>query len=142
MTGPLLPATACLDDLLNSQIREICVRGPVGPKGNLAAGFAKLKVVHDQSRLVATVDVESRLGVGNNNSYAAPGSALQIDVGFVDSGVFLAQPIPRIVGRRNVLRGVIAPKLIVGAPVGGADVEALVMRTLRLHAKCNANEPA
>src|SRR5436190_8639507 len=65
-----------------------------------------------------------------------------VGVSFVLARRLLAQPEPFIIRRRDVLRGVIAPLLILGAAVGRADVETLVLLTAGLHPEGHADKAA
>src|ERR1700732_1383326 len=60
-----------------------------------------------------------------------------INIRFVHARIFLPQALPAEVWLRHVLGRVVALQLIVGAPVGKAQVEAFIPGTLSLNTKRN-----
>src|SRR6185369_3135323 len=70
------------------------------------------------------------------------GTGHHIDVGLVLRGRLLAQPGPCPRWMRDVLRGVVAPLLVVGTTIRRTNIEGVVRLVVGLQPEGNADEPA
>src|SRR5262249_14708674 len=121
--------------------REAALGFVADPQANAAARGPEPEIVHDEGRLLGSVNVEPRRRAGEDDPDAGPDTWLEVDVGLVDTGLLLPEPEPREVGVGDVLRGVIAAELVVGASVRGPEIEALEP-PVRLDVERDAHEAA
>lgn len=112
------------------------------PEGDGAFALAVLQVIYDQGGLPGIVDVESGAGAVHFDFHFGPFGGDEVHVGFVLHGELPAETVPGPVGRGDVLRAVIAALLVIGAAIGGAQVEAFESGCAGLQAKGNADEAA
>ena len=99
-----------------------------------------LHVVHDQHRLFGAIDVQQRLAALNVDTNRRPYAGLEIDVRLVYARLFSAKPMPRILRLRDVLRRMIAAKLILRASIGRTEVERGVPTGRRIDMKRNPDK--
>src|SRR5262245_30602560 len=122
----------------NRQSGEVPLGPRPDPQRHGARAVAVFEIVHDQRGLLGAMDEEARLGAVDDDAHARPRARLEIDVALV----FLRRLLARLgeveVGKRAVLRGVVAAHLIVGAPVGRPKID--VLEAIVLQAEGDADE--
>src|SRR5215472_2406121 len=124
----------------NLQLRKMCNGSHADPKGDGAVYGWLLKVVHDESGLLRSVDVEPRARSSNLDFYLRPLPGDQIHVGLVLSGALGPELFPPESGYGDVLHRMVSLQLVFGSPVLWAQVEALKMASVRGYAKRNADK--
>src|SRR5689334_11204355 len=105
---------------------EVSLGARSDPECDAAFGIAQFEVVDDQARLVGSVDVEARFGSIDDDLVTGPDAGLEIHIGLVFLGRFLAEAGKIVVRAGTVLSGVVAADLVGSAAVGGAEVNVLV----------------
>jgi hypothetical protein len=101
----------------------------------------KLQVIDYQARLLGSVYIQAGFADFHFNLVLGLDTRLQINVGLV----FFRSLLPRAreveIRVRAVLRGVIAPDLIVSSAVGGTKIDVFVL-VIRLEPKSDTDESA
>src|SRR5580700_11534946 len=72
-----------------AQIRKVAVRSRTRPESNRASCRRQFQIVDNQAWLPGAVNVEPRLGPGQDDFHLGPYSRLEICIGFIESGRFL-----------------------------------------------------
>lgn len=96
------------------------------PEGDGAGTGRELEIVDDEAGLRGAVDVEAGFGAGDLDADTSPDAGLEIDIALVLFGGLFAEAVEVEAGVSAVLGGVVAADLIVGASVGGAEVDVFV----------------
>src|SRR4051794_1350299 len=122
-------------------VREMRDGSRTDPEPNRSPACpAAPKVVHDQSRLLDAVHKQPRLLAGYFDANSGPLAWYEVCVALVLFRELLAQAVPRKVGERDVLNGVIAADLVVGSTVGRPEIETLEPGYVRRDAECNPDK--
>jgi hypothetical protein len=90
--------------------------------------LSKFQVVDDEAGLIGSIDVKLRLHARHDDAKSGPYSRLKVRIRFVKRRRFGSRAFERKIGHRDVLKGMIAAQLIVGAGVGHAQIEAFEAR--------------
>src|SRR5690348_16449529 len=125
----------------NLQVGKVALRARPDPQGDSSFPRIELEVIDDQAGLLRSVHVEPRFAAFHLDLVLGPDTGLQVDVGFILFGGLLPRSSEVKIRIRTVLRGVIAPDLIVGSAVRGAEINVLVS-SVALDPKSDANKPA
>ena len=108
----------------------------------MAAGVTELQIVDDEAGLRGAVHVELGVCAVDFDFHFRPGAWVEIDVGLVDAGLFAAEAVPGKFGHGLVLHGVVAAELVVGAAIGGAEINVFGFGGVGLRAEDEADEAA
>jgi len=89
---------------------------PYPSRSKARPGHAR-RPISDRSQLGWTGRRHLRKGCLSHDLHSRPHAWIDIDVRFVNALIFFAQTVPRKFRLRNVLGGMIAAKVVVGAPI-------------------------
>src|SRR3990172_670400 len=102
---------ATLFKWLDDHIGEVRLRARPDPEGDPAFCFAQFQVVDDEAGLLCTIDIQLCAHSGYDDFDLRPFSGNEINIGFINAGVFFPEPEPRIIGMRTILCCMIATQL-------------------------------
>jgi hypothetical protein len=124
----------------DADVGEIGFLSAIAPDADCAAEIFALETVDHESGFVRAVEVELGGAARNLDAQLCPGLHCQVRVRLVDPGPFPAQAIPVEVRFGDVLKRMIAHRLVGGLRVSRPEIEQLVVRCIGPHTEGNADK--
>lgn len=101
------------------------------PKGDRSLHGRLFQVLHNEGRLLSSVDVQPCARPCDLNLDVCPFPRQQIDIGFIFARAFRAKFLPWESWHGDVLNRMIALLLVIGSAVLWAEIDALEMEPVR-----------